>query len=91
MPEFCLFFRTDKSNGFTTGSSSCRTSYTVNIVLGLARHFIIDNERYIVDVDAPGENIRGHEHIYAVGTEIQHNLVAALLVEIAVNLGSLDT
>ena len=59
----------------------------MHVVLGLARHVVVDNHADVVDVDAAGNDVGGDEDVDAARAEVVHHLVAARLLKVAVYLG----
>ena len=57
----------------------------MHIILGIARHVIVDHQRYIIHIDSTCHNICSHQHIHFVVTEVQHYRVSLFLLQVAVH------
>ena len=63
-----------------------RTTDAVDIVFGIVRHVVVDDDADVVDVNATGHDIGSNEDIGNPRLETVHHLVALLLAEVAVHL-----
>ena len=77
-------------NGYSVALGTGGTADAVHIVLGVMGHIIVDDHADIVDIDATGHDIRGHQHILLTSLEGIHHLVALLLAQVAVHLAATD-
>ena len=53
-----MVIRTDECDGFAMILCPCRTADTMHIVFGITRDIVVDDQRYIVHIDAAGNDIR---------------------------------
>ena len=67
-----------------------RTTYTMNIILCIMRHIVVDHDADIIDVDATGHDVGSHKDIRLARLELEHHLVALLLGEVAMHLSAID-
>ena len=89
-PEFILFFFADEGECNAVRFGPCRTADPVDIVLAVIGDIIIDHHFYIVDVDAAGKDIRGHEDGKAPALEFQQYLFAGSLVQVRMDLADIE-
>ena len=54
----------------------------MHVVLGIMRHVVIDDKRYIGHIDASRHHIGRHQHPYLTIPKIQHHLVAFALLQV---------
>lgn len=80
-----------QSHGYSFGICACCAAYAVYVVLGIVRHIVVHHHCNLVDVDAAGHNVGGHEQVDASGTEIEHHVLASLLVEVGVHLARFES
>ena len=78
-------FRRDQGDGLAAVLCARRTTDAVDIVLGVMRHVVVDDQRHIRHVDTARDDIRSNQHGYLPVAEIEHHLVAFVLLEVAVH------
>ena len=49
---------------------------------GPGRAVVVSDHGNVIDVDAAGQDVGGHEHVDARAAEVLHHLVAAVLLEV---------
>ena len=49
------------------------------------RHIVIDDQRHIRHVNTAGDDVRSNQHTYLTVLEIQHHLVAFVLLKVAMH------
>ena len=54
----------------------------MDIVLRIMRHIVVDDQRHICHIDAAGNHIGGYQHVYLSVPEIEHHLVAFVLLQV---------
>ena len=57
----------------------------MDVVLGIMRHIVVDDQRHIRHIYASRHNIGSYQHAYLAVPEIEHYLVALMLLEVAVH------
>ena len=62
LEEVYLIVR-DESNSDAITLSTCRTAYAVDVVLGVARHVVVDDHLYVVDVYTACHDVGSHEYV----------------------------
>ena len=62
----------------------------MHVILSLAGHIVVHHHGDVVDIDAAGHDVGGHQHIDAAGAEGEHYLLALVLIQVGVHLGALD-
>ena len=65
-------------------ASTARTTRTVGVVLYVVRQSIIDDVCEVVNVESASSNVRCHQQLYSVLTELLHSEVALLLRQVTV-------
>ena len=80
----------DQGDCHTIAVSTCRTADAVHIVLGIVRHVVVDDHGNIIDINATGHDIRGHEHINLAALKLEHDIVALSLFKVRVHLTAVD-
>ncbi len=70
---------------------ACRTSDTVDIVFGVMRDIVVDDHRYIIDIDTTTDDIGGYEYAHLTIPEVEHHLVAFFLLQVAVHRLSIQS
>lgn len=93
-----LVFLADKGNRFAalalrTGlfvaqsrASARGAADTVDVVLGVTRHVVVDHQRDVVHVDAARYDVRRNEDVHLAVAEVEHHLVALFLIQVRVHL-----
>ena len=79
-----------KGDGTAIGSSAGSTADTMHIVFAIVWCIVIDDEAYVIDVDATRHDIGGYEDVYAPAFELAHHHIALRLVEVAVHLAYIE-
>ena len=54
----------------------------MDIVLRIMRHIVVDDQRHIRHIDAAGNHIGCYQHIYLSVPEIEHHLIAFVLLQV---------
>ena len=62
-----------------------RTTDTMDVVLGVMRHVIIDDERNVRHVNTACHHIGGDQYSHLAVTEIEHDLVTLVLLQVAMH------
>lgn len=75
----------DEGEGSALSSCSGGSSYAVDVVFGIVGYVVVDDELYVVDVDASGYDIGGYNEVCVVGFELEHGVVALFLCEVGVH------
>ena len=74
--EACLVIDGHEGDGTAIGTGAGGAPYAVYVVLGVVRSVIVDDEAYVVDVDAARYDVGGHEDVDAPALEFAHHHVA---------------
>ena len=82
--------RRNQCDGFAAVLRAGRSADTVDIVFRVMRHVIIDDQRHIRHVDTARHHIRRHQHIDLAVSEIEHHLVAFVLLQVAMHRPRVD-
>ena len=77
--------RRDQRHGFAAVLRTCSTSDTMDIILGVVRHIIVNHQRYIGHINSAGHHVGRHQHTYLTVPEIKHHLVTFMLLEVAMH------
>ena len=81
-----LLIGTDERNRQTFAIRTARRAAdAVHIVFGVVRNIKIDDQTYVVDVDAPGNDVGCDEDVGLTGFEVAHYLFALRLLEVGVH------
>ena len=64
---------------------ACGSSDTMDVILGVVGHVVVDDERYVRHIDTAGDDVGGDEDGYLAVTKIQHHLVTLVLLQIGVH------
>ena len=75
----------DEGHGLAAILSACGSSDTMDVILGVVGHVVVDDERYVRHIDTACHDIGRHQHCYLTVTEIQHHLITLVLLEIGVH------
>ena len=62
----------------------------MDVVFGVVGDVVVDDERYVGDVNAAGDDVGGDQDGYLAVTKIEHDLVALVLLEIGVHGMGID-
>ena len=89
-PEVVSLIRLTEGISHSSRSRPCGATDAMNIVLRLIGQIVIYDMGYIIYINAPRRNIRGHQHLDAPRFEILHCSGTLHLGLIAVNGGSPD-
>ena len=54
----------------------------MDIVLRIMRHIVVDDQRHIRHIDAAGNHIGRYQHVYLSVPEIEHHLIALVLLQV---------
>ena len=65
----------DESDCYAVTLSTCRTAYAVDIVFDVARHVVVDDHLYVVDVYTACHDVGSHEYVDVARLEAEHHLV----------------
>ena len=83
--------RADECDGCTFILGTRGTPDTVDIVLCVAWHIVVDDQRYIVHINASRDDIGGNEDVNLGIAEIQHHLIAFFLLKVRVHGACIET
>ncbi len=86
--EQLLLVRRYQRSGFTTASGAAGAADAVHIVFLDIGQLEVDHMRQLVDVQAAGGDIGGHQDAHLVGLEVGQGLGAGILALVAVDRGS---
>ena len=75
----------DEGYGTALPSGARRASDAVHIVLGIVRRIVVDDHGDVVDVDAAGHDVGGHQKVNLLRPEELHHLVAFGLLQVGVH------
>ena len=75
----------DQSQGFAAVLCACGSSDTMDIVLGRMGYVVVDDERYVGDINAARDDIGSDEHVDLSVLEIEHDLISFGLLQIGVH------
>ena len=64
---------------------ACGSSDPMDVILRVVGDVVVDDQRYVGDVDAAGDDVGGDEDGYLAVAKIKHDLVALVLLEIGVH------
>ena len=88
--ELALLVLADERHGAARSRGARRTADTVNIILGVVRHVVIDDQPDILDVDAARHDIRSHQDRHLVVLEVEHHLLALRLFQVGMHGGHIE-
>ena len=77
--------RCDERQRVTAGLCACRSTDTMDIVFGIMRHIVIDDQWNIGHIDSARYYIGSHEHINLSVSEIEHHLVPLILLKVTMH------
>ena len=80
-----LVLLADEGDGATVLTSTGGASDAVDVVFFVVGHVVVDDELYVVDVNAASYDVCGHENIDLTGLEAVHDVVALFLQQVAVH------
>lgn len=83
--EEWLVFLADEGDGAAVLAGACCASDAVDVVFFVVGHVVVDDELYVVDVDASCYDVCGYEDVDLSGLEAVHDVVALFLEEVAVH------
>ncbi|CCZ75682.1 putative uncharacterized protein [Alistipes finegoldii CAG:68] len=83
--EFPLFLLADEGHGSAGRRGTRRTADAVDIIFGVVRHVVIDDQSDVLDVNAARHDVGGHEDRDLVVLEVEHHLLALGLLQIGVH------
>ena len=89
-PEFVLLFFADEGECDPVRFGPCRAADPVNIVLAVVGDIVIDHHFYVVDIDAAGKDVRGHEDGKASALEFQQYLFAGCLLQVRMDFADVE-
>ena len=72
----------DEGHGLAAVLCARRTADAVDIVFGIMRHVVVDDQWYIGHVNAAGHDIGGYQHIDLSVPKIKHDLITFVLLEV---------
>ena len=75
----------DKVDSDTLTAETTATTNTMNVVLAVSRHIIVDNKRDLLNINTTRQKIGRDEHTRRARTELAHNHFTLLLVHITVH------
>ncbi len=73
----------DETHGQTGIASARGAPAAVGVIVGRTRQVVMDDDRHLRNVDAPGGQVGRHHHGYARSLEIRQHLAALALAELA--------
>ena len=62
----------------------------MDIVLRIMRHIVVDDQRHIRHINTAGHHVGGYQHVYLAIPEIQHHLVAFVLLQVRMHSMCID-
>ena len=80
----------DEGHGDARVAGAAGAADAVEVGLLVLRNRVVDDVRHVVDIDASCSDVRRDEHVLLASLERGHRALALLLVEVAVNGGSLE-
>ena len=80
-----LVLLADEGDGATVAAGTGGAPDAVDVVFLVVGYVVVDDELDVVDVDAAGYDVCGHEDIDLSGLEAVHDIVALLLQQVAVH------
>ena len=80
-----FIIRADEGHCFAAVLCACRTPDPVYVVLRRMRHIVLDDQWHINHIYSPRHDIRRYQHGYLAVLEIEHHLVALMLLQVAVH------
>ncbi len=86
--EQLFLVRRHQRNGFTAAPGTAGAADAVHIVFLDIGQLEVDHMRQLIDVQAAGSDIGGHQNAHLVGLEVGQGLGARVLALVAVNRGS---
>jgi hypothetical protein len=75
----------DERERFAFVLRACRSADTMDVVLGVVRHIVVDDQRDVGHVNASCHHVGGYQHSHFAVAEIEHHLVAFALLEVGVH------
>ena len=69
----------DEGDREALGSGAARAADAVHVVLGLGGHVVVHHVGHLVDVDAAGQHVGGHEDVGLAGGEVVQGAFALVL------------
>src|SRR5690606_32022341 len=88
--KFALFIRADQSNGYTIGFCPGSSANPVNVLFGVVRNIIIDDQFDIGNVNSAAYKVGSHQHVDFIVSEIEHNLLPGFLIVIRRNRSTVE-
>ena len=80
----------DKGDGYAVAVGTRSAAYAVDIVFRVVGHVIVDDQCYVVDVNATCYDVCSYKHVYLSALELEHHLVAFGLLKVGVHLAAID-
>ena len=75
----------DERHRFTAVLCTCRTTDTMHIILRCMRHIVIDDQRHIGHVNTTRDDVCRYQHTYLAVLKIQPDLIAFVLLKVAMH------
>ena len=75
----------DKVDGDSLTTESTTTTDSVEVVLNRSRQVIVDDQGNLLDIDTSGQQIGGDKNTARTGSELTHDEVSLLLIQIGVH------
>lgn len=88
--ELALLLLRNEGDGAARRCGARRAADAVDVVLGIVRHVVVDDQADILDVDAARHDVGGHQDLDLVVLEVEHHLLALRLLQVGVHRGHLE-
>lgn len=75
----------DEVDGDTLSAETTTTTNPVDVVLTVGGQVVVDDQRYLLDVDTTSEQVGGNEHTGRTRAELLHDQVTLSLVHVTVH------
>ena len=62
----------------------------MDVIFRIMRHIVVDDQRHIRHIDAAGNHIGGYQHVYLSVPEIEHHLIAFVLLKVRMHRMCID-
>mmetsp|Transcript_11725 Transcript_11725/g.20926 ORF Transcript_11725/g.20926 Transcript_11725/m.20926 type:complete len:393 (-) Transcript_11725:493-1671(-) len=75
----------EEVDGHALAAEAARAADAVDVVLAVGGQVVVDHQRHLLHVDAPGQQVRGDEHARGARAELAHDDVPLALVHVPVH------
>ena len=79
-----LVLSRNKVDGDSLPAEPAAPADPVDVVLPVGGKIVVDNQRDLLDIDTPGEEVGGDEDARGAGAKLSHDHVTLLLVHVSV-------